>query len=157
MKHILLSAAAIALAPFATAGEINVSYSDDFTETLEEDYGLREGEYLAGDIQEDLVNAFERKGISPARVDVVIVDAKPNRPTLQQLRDRPGLDFGRSISIGGMKLTATAYDESNAVIGELEYGWFENDIRNVIGGPTWSDARRASRFFARQLAKDISG
>lgn len=157
MKRILLGAAALALAPFAAAGDINVSYSEDFTETLEEDYGTREGEHLAEEIQDDLIRAFEKAGISPARVDVVILDAKPNRPTFKQLGDEPGLDFSRSIGIGGMKMTAIAYDESDTAIGELEYGWFENDLRDVIGATTWSDAQRASRFFARKFVKEIEG
>ena len=155
MKRILLSAAALAIAPLATAAEIEVDYSEDFMESLEEDYGEREGEYLSREVAEDLQRAFEKAGLDPARVEVTILKATPNRPTMKQLGDQPGLDFGRSIGIGGMKLAATAYDEAGAETASLEYGWFENDIRQVIGTATWSDANTASRRFARKFVKEL--
>ncbi|MHA7898728.1 MAG: hypothetical protein ACX94B_02615 [Henriciella sp.] len=156
MKTTIAALGALALLPFASATEVAVSFSDDFAEELADNYGEREGETLTEDIVDDLTKAFERAGVDPARVDIMIVDAKPNRPTLQQLSDRPGLDPLRSVSLGGMKLTGTAYDIDGNVIATQEYGWFENNIRDVFGNATWSDANRASRRFAKKLANQLS-
>ncbi|MEO1660017.1 MAG: hypothetical protein AAFR51_03440 [Pseudomonadota bacterium] len=156
MKTLMAAIGALAFLPVAAATEVAVSFSEDFAEDLADDYGEREGERLMEDITEDLVQAFERAGVEPARVDVTIVNAKPNRPTMNQLSKEPGLDPIRSISIGGMKLTGTAYDASGNVLASQEYGWFENDIRDVIGSSTWTDANRASRRFATRFAKQLS-
>ncbi len=156
MKTLLLAATAIAIVPFASAGEISVSYSDDFTEKLADDYGEREGDFLSERISKDLNRAFDKAGIAPARVEVTILDAKPNRPTIGQLGERPGLSYSGSISIGGMDLVGTAYDDEGNALGSREYSWYENNIRDVIGSGTWSDARRVSRRFADKLADEIA-
>ena len=144
------------LAPLAYATDINISYSGDFQEKLEEDYGPKEGEKLAEDIRKDLEHEFRKANIDPARVTVVILDAKPNRPTMQQLSDRPGLDMLRSKSIGGMDMKGQAYDAEGNLIAEVEYDWYETDIRNVVASSVWSDANRASRRFARKLTEAMT-
>jgi hypothetical protein len=156
MKKVLFTAALLALAPIAGATTVNVSYSEDFAEKLIDDYGEREGVKLSEEITEDLIREFEKKGVSVARIDVMIIDAQPNRPTFKQLGDRPGLDAIRSISIGGMSLEGTAYDAEGNVLGTKQYDWFETDIRDAVGAGTWTDARRASDRFARRFATDLS-
>lgn len=156
MKTIIAAIGALALLPVAAATEVSVSFSEDFAEELADNYGEREGERLTEDIVDDLTKAFDRAGVEPARVDITIINAKPNRPTFQQLSDTPGLDAFRSVSIGGMKLEGTAYDEAGNVLATEEYGWFENNIRDVFGNAVWSDANRASRRFATKLAKQLN-
>lgn len=156
MKTIFAAIGALAILPTAAATEVAVTYSDDFAEELADNYGEREGETLTEDIIDDLDHAFSRAGVAPARVDVVIVNAKPNRPTLEQLSDRPGLDAFRSISLGGMELTGTAYDADGNVLATQEYEWFENNIRDAVGSATWTDANRASRRFAKKLANQLT-
>jgi len=156
MKILFASLAALALLPVAAATEVNVSFSEDFTEDLADDYGTREGEKLTKDVIEDLEAAFKKSGVAPARVDVTIENAKPNRPTMEQVRQKPGLDMFRSKSLGGMDLTGIAYDADGNVIGELSYDWYEFDLRNVVASGTWTDANRASRRFAKKMAKQVS-
>jgi len=156
MKTIFAAIGALAILPTAAATEVAVTYSDDFAEELSDNYGEREGETLTEEIIEDLDRAFDKAGVAPARVDVVIVNAKPNRPTFQQLSDRPGLDAFRSISLGGMELTGTAYDADGNVLATQEYEWFENRIEDSVGAATWSDANRASSRFAKKLAKQLN-
>ena len=156
MKKVLITAALLALAPLASATTVNVSYSEDFAEKLTDDYGEREGTKLSEKVTKDLIREFEKQGLSVARVDVMIIDAKPNRPTFKQLGDRPGLDASRSISIGGMSLEGTAYDAEGNALGTKQYDWFETDIRDAVGAGTWTDARRASDRFARRFATDLS-
>jgi len=156
MKTIFAAIGALAILPTAAATEVAVTYSDDFAEELSDNYGEREGERLTEDIIEDLDFAFNKAGVAPARVDVMIVDAKPNRPTFEQLSSKPGLDAFRSISLGGMELSGTAYDADGNVLAVQEFDWFENDIRDVVGSATWTDANRASRRFAKKLANQLT-
>lgn len=156
MKTIFAAIGALAILPTAAATEVAVTYSDDFAEELSDNYGEREGESLIEEIVEDLDRAFSKAGVDPARVDVTIVDAKPNRPTFEQMSARPGLDGFRSISLGGMELVGTAYDADGNVLATQEYGWFENNLRNVVGSGVWTDANRASNRFAKKMAEQLS-
>lgn len=156
MKLVPIAALALVLSPAAFAAEINVSVSDDFQETLQEDLGTREGEYLSKELKEDLTRELNRAGVDVARIDVTILDAKPSKPTMKQLGDKPGLDYGASRSLGGMKLSAIAYDADGNQTSEYEYSWFENDIRQT-GLTTWYDANRASNRFARNFAEELKG
>jgi len=157
MKKVLLSIAAGTLlgAPSFADDVFSFQTSEDFQEKLEDEYGEREFNHLSEEIREDLTRELGKAGISPSRIDVTILDAKPNRPTFEQL-GRNGLSF-RSFGIGGMDLKAIAYDSAGNIINELEYGWFENDIRLARGRTTWFDANRASSRFARKFVKQISG
>ena len=156
MKTIFAAIGTLAILQTAAATEVAVTYSDDFAEELSDNYGEREGETLTEEIIEDLDRAFAKVGVDPARVDITIVDAKPNRPTFEQLSSRPGLDSFRSISLGGMELVGTAYDADGNVIATQEYGWFENNLRDVVGSGVWTDANRASSRFAKKMAEQIS-
>jgi len=152
-----LSALLLSALPAFAATEINVSFAPDFQEKLEEDYGVREGERLAEDVRKDLLRALEKAGVEPARIEVTLIDAKPNRPTYGQLSKEPALDPFRSISIGGANVSAVAFDEEGNEIGALEYKWYENNIRDVIGAGTWTDANRSFGFFSRKFAKQLAG
>ena len=157
MKYLLAAASFALLAtPAALATEIDVGYSTDFQEKLQDDYGAREGTYLADSIKDDLMREFKAAGLNVDRVSVTIEKATPNKPTFKQLGDKPGLDYGASRSIGGMKLSATAFDASGTEMGSMTYGWFETDIR-YSGIATWQDAKRASDRFARKFAKQLAG
>ncbi len=156
MKTIFAAIGTFAILQTAAATEVAVTYSDDFAEELSDNYGEREGESLTEEIIEDLGRAFRKAGVDPARVDVTIINAKPNRPTMEQLSARPGLDAIRSISLGGMELVGTAYDAKGNVIAAQEYRWFENNLSNVIGYGVWTDANRASSRFAKKMAQQLS-
>lgn len=156
MKLVPITALALMLAPAAFAAEINVTMSEDFQTKLQDDYGTREGDYLAQEVRDDLTRELTRLGVDPARIEVTILDAKPSKPTMKQLADKPGLDYGDSISLGGMKLSAVAYDTDGKETNTFEYGWFEHDIR-MTGLTTWYDANKASNRFARNFAEELKG
>lgn len=159
MKVLIASILAVTTLPAAAAaaGEITVEYSQEFQEKLEDDYGLKEGTKLSSEIREDMQRELKKVNIDPARISVTIVDAKPNRPTMKQLSDKPGLDMLRSKSIGGMDLKGVAYDASGTAIVEFEYDWYETNIDQVHAASTWHDADRASSRFARKFADKLSG
>ena len=89
-------------------------------------------------------------------VVVTIEDARPNRPTFQQVSDKPGLDAMRSISIGGAKVSGVAFDASGKEIGRLDYNWYETDLSNSFGTATWTDARTTFARFANRFADKLS-
>jgi hypothetical protein len=155
MKALILAASALMLAPAALATDFNITYAPEFAEELEDNYGLREGDYLTKSIQSHLQRELSKAGVEVSRIDVRIEDARPNRPTFKQLGDRIGLS-SRSISTGGMELTATAFNASGTEITTYNYDWFENRIQDA-GPTTWYDAKKASRRFARKFAKELAG
>lgn len=147
---------ALAAAAPAHAVTVETQISDRFQKKLSSTYGEREAEVLRDRVESQLVRTFERRGLDPARVVVTIEDAGPNRPTFQQLSDNIGLDPLRSFSVGGAKLTGVAYDASGNVIGKADYKWYETDITQSYGRPTWHDADVAFQRFAVKLAKSIA-
>ena len=101
IRYLLAGAAALAFAAPAWAQSTPVSFSPEFQTSLEEDYGVREGEVLRAAVSDAIARELSRRGVSAdaANIEVTIVDAEPNRPTMQQMFDRPSLDMS-SISIG---------------------------------------------------------
>ena len=58
MRILIAAMLGALLMPVANAANIDVSYSDDFQEKLEDDYGPKEGEKLAEDIRDDIEAFF---------------------------------------------------------------------------------------------------
>lgn len=154
------SLAALAFAQSATAVTLApVSFSPEFETELNEDIGTREGEYLRADVEDAVRGALARHGASIGSggptIEIVIVDADPNRPTMQQLADRPGLDPMRSVSIGGAELHAVLRGPDGQVITEIEHRHYNSSLAEFHGFPPaapWSEARRSIRRFAEKVA-----
>ena len=90
---------------------------------------------------------------APVTVEISIVDADPNRPTMQQLADTPGLDAFRSISIGGAELHAVLRGADGQVLSEVTHRRYNHSLDDVIPpATTWTEARRAIRQFANKVA-----
>lgn len=146
--------AGVAAAAPVTVGE--VSFDAKFQQQLDRTYGAREGKDLAADVKRALERTLaDVDAPTPLRVDVQILDAKPNRPTFKQMSDKPGLSL-QSISIGGASLRASLRDASGAEVRSVSYSWYETDLRDVLASSTWSDANRAIRWFAREVKKSAS-
>lgn len=151
----LAGLALLAAAP-ASALTVEAKVSPEFQTKLEKDYGTREAATLTEALTRKIENAFAHQGVNADRVVVTIEDAKPNRPTWQQVSEKPGLDPIRSISIGGAHVKGVAYDASGKEIGTLDYDWYETSLSNVIAATTWSDARTSFDRFARRFANKLS-
>lgn len=144
----IAAAAFLCFSPLAFAQTTPVSFSPEFQEALDDDLGVREGEVLSGYVDRAIAAEFARRGIPNAgAVAVTIVDADPNRPTMEQLGDRPGLDYN-SISIGGAELVATLPNGET-----VTHRRYNHSLADLIGATTtWSEARRAIRQFAVKVA-----
>jgi len=162
MRAILLAAATLALAQGAWAQPLapeQISYSPEFQTALDEELGAREGEILRRAVADAINDELARRGASVSAggpsIEVSIVDAEPNRPTMQQLVDTPGLDWGRSISLGGAELHAVLRGADGAVLSEVDHRRFNFTISELNGAVnTWTEARRAIRRFADKVADD---
>jgi hypothetical protein len=157
-------AASFAVLVFATAASAQtietISYSPEFQEALDEDYGAREGEYLNRTLTRYVGEALAERGVNAEalRIEVDIVDAQPNRPTMEQVASTPGLDMLRSRSIGGAELHGVVRDASGAVIAEIDHRYYSHDLEDASYAlDTWGDARRSIRRFANKLADAAAG
>ena len=82
----------------------------------------------------------------------VIEDAKPNRPTPQQMSNTLGLSL-ESFGVGGARISGQYVDPAG-VSTPIAYAWYETDIRWARYGSTWHDAGVAFDRLAARLAKD---
>ncbi len=148
--------ATLLMAAPALAVTVEARVSTEFQEKLADDFGVREGKILTDTLTSKVEKTFAERGVNAERVVLTIEDAKPNRPTMGQVSNKPGLDPIRSISVGGAHVTGIAYDASGKEIGKFDYDWYESDITNVIAATTWSDARTSFDRFARRFADELS-
>jgi hypothetical protein len=148
----MLAAGALLAAP-GYAITVETQLSEAFQTKLRKDYGDREAEVLQDDLRKKVERSFSASSVE--RIVVTIEDATPNRPTFQQLGDKPGLDAAHSFGIGGARVTGVAFNAAGAEVGRYDYDWYESDIRLSYGVWTWHDANRAFDRFARRFAKAV--
>ena len=154
MRIPMMAAAALMVATGALAAPaaVSVTLSPELQTKAESTYGLRDVNQLAEELRSDAERALAKTGAyADARVELVIADVIPNRPTFKQLGDKPGLSF-ESFGVGGAAFTGriVAADGSET---PLAYKWYESDIRDADGHSTWWDAEWAIDRFARRLAR----
>ena len=113
---------------------------------------MRDVNDLAKSLQSDVEKRLAKTGAyDGARIELILVDAQPNRPTFKQLGDKPGLSM-RSISIGGARIEGRAVAADGAVT-PLSYDYYSPDLYWVRGETTWSDAEQTFQQFAAQLSR----
>lgn len=150
----LISTAVLACAGAAAAQApaVSVSIGPKLQEKAEL-YGQRELDFLARDLEVSVASRIARSGaLAPGgRLELVIVDAKPNRPTFKQLGDRPGLS-PMSFGIGGAAIEG-AYVSPDGSRTPVRYKWYESDIGWAQRNTTWADAQHAFDRMGARLAK----
>ncbi|MFK0299933.1 hypothetical protein ACIQTU_12030 [Brevundimonas sp. NPDC090276] len=148
----LAAATALAGAVAAQPSAVVVSISPDFAKTAKE-LGEREVQQQADDLGRTVERVLtQRNALDGARVELVITDLKPNRPTIQQTVDKPGLDMMRSLSIGGAAIEGTVTTASGEV-HPVKYDYYSTNLADVRGYSTWQDASTAFDRLARNLAE----
>lgn len=154
-KAVIALALALGLPGAAAAQDITTILSDELQKKLTEDYGEREAEVLIEKLESKVRRELENSDASVDSIALTIVNAAPNRPTFNQMSERPGLDPIRSISLGGAKITGVAYDAAGTEIVDYTYRWFSRDLNQVIGASVWWDANRAFSRFADRFVDKI--
>jgi len=167
--RLVLAAASIAVVTFATAGAASaaplviapIAVSEELAEEFTEDFGERERQHLQELVYDALADALTAQGAqivdagAPLILEATIVSADPNKPTMKQLSDTPGLDYFYSVSIGGAEINGVLRRANGEVVSETHYRRYSTDLREAyLAAGTWSDARRAARGFARRVADD---
>ena len=147
----LTAALALAGAAAAQPSAVVVTVSPDFAKTAEE-LGQRDVQQQVNDLTRTVERVLtQRHALDGARVELVITDLKPNRPTMQQIGDKPGLDPIRSISIGGAAIEGSV-TMANGEVQPVKFDYYSNTLAEVQGFTTWQDADRAFRRFSSNLA-----
>lgn len=142
---------AVAAGPaMADPASVSVTIGPDLQEKARE-LGERDVRQQADRLAEVVRRTLARSGdLDGARVDLVLTDLKPNRPTFEQMADRPGLDPHRSISIGGAAIEGRITTADGQVL-PVSYDWYSHNLADVRGYSTWQDADRAYERLASRL------
>lgn len=144
---------AVAAGPaMADPASINVTIGPDLqqkAEALGERHVREQADRLAEVVRRTLVREGRLDG---ARIDLVLTDLKPNRPTFEQMAQRPGLDGHRSISIGGAAIEGSVTTADGEVL-PVRYDWYSHTLAEVRGNTTWQDADRAYQRLASNLVR----
>jgi hypothetical protein len=160
MRLILSSLAALAAgsamaAPLSTVGSVEVSISPELQKKAADDLGVQDVDRLAAELRRHVTRELERTGVlAGGRMELVLTDVRPNRPTFRQLGNQPGLSY-ESYGIGG----ATIDGQAISVTGEvtpIHFQWYESDIRQAWTKSTWSDANYAFHRFAYRYGRGES-
>jgi hypothetical protein len=155
MRLLALAAAALLAsgsAALAAPASVTVSVGPELQAKAQKTYGMQEVQRLADHLRADVERSLTRSGAyDGARVELVLVDAVPNRPTFKQLGDKPGLSF-ESFGVGGAAIEGRVV-RSDGVDAPLAYKWYETDIRWAPVSSTWADAEWTIDRFAYRLAR----
>lgn len=144
--------ALLAAPALADPASINITLGPDVLDRADE-LGQREVEEQASRLADVVRQTLARRGaLDGAEINLTLTDLKPNRPTMQQMADRPGLDGLRSISTGGATITGHV-TTADGMIHPVQYDWYSSNLADVRGFTTWQDADRVYRRLADNLAE----
>lgn len=145
---LLASATAVMAAP----ATVSVTVSPELQKKFDTNYGVREIPGLTDDLKASVEKALARSGaLQDARVELVITDVKPNRPTFKQMVDIPGLSM-QSFGVGGAAIEGRIV-AADGTEQPIDYSWYETDIRQSYANWVWHDAEWTFDRFARRLAR----
>jgi hypothetical protein len=158
MLRLALIAAAITLPAAAQAqvpavSRVEVTIGPDLAAKAD-NLGAREFDYLTRDLKRAVERRLDKSGGltgSGGELRLVIDDAVPNRPTMQQLSSKPGLSM-ESFGNGGARISGE-YIAADGARTPVQYRWYENDIWRAPYRSTWADASFAFDGLARRIEK----
>lgn len=149
----LLVAAALPAAA-QPVSDVTVRLSPDLQKkAAEQNFGDRDLARLTADLERRTEDALRRSGRLSAdggRLDVVVEDLEPTRPTFEQLGAKPGLSYD-SVYTGRLRVGGE-YVAADGTKKPLDYD-YEGDIRWSAYGTTWSDAERGIDRFADKVGR----
>ena len=124
-------------------------------------YGQRDLDALTEKLEKWTTSALVKKDFNVTDdaetvLKITLVDARNNRPTLNQLRHDTALSF-QSFGLGGADIEAELFDASGNSLGTASYAYYDNFFdRFTQATGTWTDARHAMKRFSTRVAKDIA-
>jgi hypothetical protein len=154
MRTLVVAAllAASATTAFAAPAAVTVTLSPEMQAKAVATLGEREVDDLAFGLLRIVERRLARTSIYDGqRIELVLRDVQPNRPTFKQLGDRPGLSY-LSFGVGGAAIEGRAVAPDGAV-RPLGFSYYETDVRYAPLGGTWADALWTFQRFASRLAR----
>lgn len=155
MRLFALSATALLLsasAALAAPASVTVTVGPELQKKFDKTYGAREIPTLTADLQSSVEKALANSGAHDgARVELILTDVKPNRPTFKQMGDTPGLSM-ESFGVGGASIKGRIV-AANGTESPIDYSWYESDIRQAFATWVWHDAEWTFDRLARRLAR----
>jgi hypothetical protein len=155
MRTLVIATAALlasATAALATPASISVTIGPDLQAKATKTLGVREVAELADQLKATVARRLAKTGAyDGARIELVLADAQPNRPTFKQMGDRPGLSY-ESFGLGGAAIKGQAI-AADGTVTPISYHYYEYDLRQSHHGATWSDAEGAFQRFAYDLSR----
>ena len=147
---------AIATGALATPALVSVSIAPALQAKAAKTLGVREVNDLADQLRARVERRLAKTGAyEGARLELVLVDVQPNRPTFKQMADKPGLSF-ESFGVGGARIEGRAVT-ADGVATPLGYSYYEPDIAQAAMRATWSDAEWTIDRFAYRLGRGEGG
>lgn len=148
-------AAAPAHAPQISAvapPQVTVVVDPEFAAAAFRTYGKAELEAQAERLRKLVAVDLQRLGVmAGGRVELVLTDIRPSRPTPQELMSRPGLSF-RSAALGGASIEGRTVAFDGAVT-PVSYAWYASDISDSGRQSVWGDAERTFERFSHRLSR----
>jgi hypothetical protein len=155
MRILAIAAAALlasATAALAAPASVTVTIGPELQAKAVKKLGVRDVNDLATRLQTTVTKRLTKTGAyDGARIELVLTDAQPNRPTFKELGDRPGLSY-ESFGIGGAKIEGRAIAADGSVT-PISYRYYESDLRYSRHGGTWADAEATFDRFAYSLGR----
>jgi len=155
MRLIALSAAALmfsATAALAAPASVSVTLAPELQKKFDKTYGQREADLLTADLRSSVEKSLAKtSAYDGAKIELTLVDVKPNRPTFKEMADKPGLSF-QSFGVGGASIEGRV-TSADGTQSRVDYKWFETDIRQTWANWIWSDAEWTFDRYAKKLAR----
>ncbi|KAK0341848.1 hypothetical protein LTR94_024709 [Friedmanniomyces endolithicus] len=146
----LAATLSVAAAAQAHQSVVNVTVGPELQRQMEK-LGDREVNEQIAELQSTVAKALEER-YPGATANLILVDLKPNRPTFEQIRQTPGLDPIRSISIGGASIKGEIVT-SDGQTKPVDYAYYSPNIRDVWGFSVWRDADIAFDRLGSQIQR----
>lgn len=143
---VVLLAAATPARASAPSAEVTVTVGAPL-QALARTYGPAELPELERDLRAAVATRAARGGFT--RLELVLEDAVPNRPTAAMLGRNLAFDL-RSLSRGGARVSGVAYGPAGA--RPIRFSLWSFDLADSAGSGVWTDAERAFQLLGAELA-----
>lgn len=155
MRTLAFAAAALlasATSALAAPASVNVTVGPELQAKAAAILGVRDVDELAADLQKAVEVRLAKTGAyDGARIELVLVDAQPNRPTYKQMSDQPSLSY-RSFGLGGAQIEGRTI-AADGTITPIHFKSYQTDIRWSRVTGVWSDAESGFQQFAYALGR----
>lgn len=132
--------------------QVSVVVDPRLAATGSKHFGKAEVEAQAERLRQLVADDLQRLGVmSGGRVELVLKDIRPSRPTHQELVSRPGLSF-RSAALGGASIEGRMVSFDGAVT-PVSFAWYASDIGHSARQSVWGDAEWTFERFSHRLSR----